>query len=388
MPINKMPPAYIGREQAYIKHEILKTYLQRLFMIVGRSKETVINYVDCFAGPWKEADEKLRDTSIGVSLEQMANCQKSLQADFSRKVTFRALYIEKDPRSFTKLRNFLSESPYISIETECYPGDYTQLLDRIVHWCGEHFTFFFVDPTGWQRVVGARTMSPLLKLRKAEFLINLMYDFANRAVTHESHADDMTDLFGVVPDIEGKSAEERKDILLRLYRNCLNQEYGGRTTFIPVYKPAHNRVLYYLVYLTRNARGIDVFKAEAERMGIVQRVLQRELKLRRQMEQSPTADLFGGEVDMSIADDHLTDNRLMAREYLLARLSKQPLLLDLDKWAEFLEESDLYPSDFQMAAKELVSGGLIRNIDADVKRRRKNIIKPGWPAESERWVLV
>lgn len=388
MTISRMPLAYVGREQAYIKHEILKTYLQRLFMIVGRSKETVINYVDCFAGPWKEADEKLSDTSIGVSLEQMANCQKSLQADFSRNVTFRALYVEKDPRSFNKLQNFLSESPYTGIETECYPGDYTQLLDRIVPWCGNHFTFFFVDPTGWQNVVGARTMLPLLKLRKAEFLINLMYDFANRAVAHENHAGDMIDLFGMVPEIAGKSAEERREILVRLYRDNLNREYGGRTIFVPVYKPGHNRVLYYLVYLTRNARGIDVFKAEAERMGIVQRVLQREVKLRRQMEQSHTADLFGGEAGVSIAKDDLTDNRLMAREYLLARLSMQPLLIDLDKWAEFLEESDLYPSDFQMAAKELVSNGLIRNIDADVKKRRKNIIKPDWPDKSERWVLV
>lgn len=32
---SKMPDAYIGREQAYVKHTILKTYLQRLFMIVG-----------------------------------------------------------------------------------------------------------------------------------------------------------------------------------------------------------------------------------------------------------------------------------------------------------------------------------------------------------------
>lgn len=63
MAASKMPDAYIGKEQAYVKHAILKTYLQRLFMIVGQGKGPVINYVDCFAGPWQEEDQNLSNTS-------------------------------------------------------------------------------------------------------------------------------------------------------------------------------------------------------------------------------------------------------------------------------------------------------------------------------------
>lgn len=100
---SNMPDAYIGKEQAYVKHTILRTYLQRLFMIVGQGAVPVINYVDCFAGPWQEEDDKLSDTSIGVSLEQMAKCQQSLKEEFNRDITFRALYIEKDPAAFSKL---------------------------------------------------------------------------------------------------------------------------------------------------------------------------------------------------------------------------------------------------------------------------------------------
>ena len=44
---------YAGREQSFLKHTILETYLERLFMIVGRT-EVVINYVDFFAGPWAD----------------------------------------------------------------------------------------------------------------------------------------------------------------------------------------------------------------------------------------------------------------------------------------------------------------------------------------------
>lgn len=39
---SKMPDVYIGKEQAYVKHTILKTYLQRLFMIIGQGSRQSI----------------------------------------------------------------------------------------------------------------------------------------------------------------------------------------------------------------------------------------------------------------------------------------------------------------------------------------------------------
>ncbi|MEE9422762.1 MAG: three-Cys-motif partner protein TcmP [Gammaproteobacteria bacterium] len=385
---NKMPTAYIGKEQAYVKHTILRTYLQRLFMIVGRGKEPIINYVDCFAGPWQEEDDKLSDTSIGISLEQMALCQQSLEKNFSRKVSFRALYIEKDPGAYNKLHNFLSDTPYPTIETKCLQGDYTELLDEIVDWCGSYFSFFFVDPTGWQNVVGAKTMQPLLRLGKAEFLINLMYDFINRFVGVDKHTGDMVEIFGEAPTFKDETPEERQLVLLSLYRKNLLFYYGGRSAFVPVEKPGKARVHYYLVYLTRHVRGIDVFKTEAEKMEHVQRITQQEFKLRQQINQSATGDLFGDTIEGALKIDNSLNNKLQARQYLLGQLSKEPTLIDCDKWADFLEESDLYPSDLQIAMKELVKEGLVKNINADVSQRRTKIIKPNWPNKSERWVLV
>ncbi len=117
-------------------------------------------------------------------------------------------------------------------------------------------------------------MLPLLQLGKAEFLINLMYDFANRFVELERHAEDMMKLFGEVPSFGGEISEERQAILLTLYRNNLKTHYHGRTAYGPIAKPGKRRVHYYLVYLTRHARGINVFKAEAEGLEIVQRIAQ------------------------------------------------------------------------------------------------------------------
>ena len=69
---------YVGREQSFLKHTILETYLQRLFMIIGRA-EVIINYVDCFAGPWADDNKELKDTSIGLSIEQMRKCVATLR---------------------------------------------------------------------------------------------------------------------------------------------------------------------------------------------------------------------------------------------------------------------------------------------------------------------
>lgn len=381
-----MPDSYIGREQAYIKHQILETYIQRLFSVVGQSKEDVINYVDCLSGPWEAGDKMLGDTSIGISLKQMAECQQMLEEKFHRKVRFRALYIEKDAAAFDRLSSFLDESNYPNIEVDCLFGDYTCLLEDIVSWCGSHFTFFFVDPKGWQKVVGGKTMSPLLRLPKAEFLINLMYDFINRFVALEKHTEDMIELFGQVPQFSGEPPEERQAILLNLYRANINEYYRGRTGYVTVEKPGKNRVHYYLVYLTRHARGLEVFKTEAEKMNIVQRITQLEIRLRKQAEQKGMMDMFAAEPpDFDLVD--YIDNRYVARGFLLQKLKAGPVLIDIDLWADFLEETDLYPSDLQAAMGELLKEKKVKNLDADVSRRRTRFIVPSWRDRSERWAL-
>lgn len=67
-----VPDAYRGREQSYIKHELLRAYLKRLFLIVGMGAHRLgvheLSYVDCFAGPWQDESRDLGSTSIAISL--------------------------------------------------------------------------------------------------------------------------------------------------------------------------------------------------------------------------------------------------------------------------------------------------------------------------------
>lgn len=381
-----IPADYIGREQAYVKHTILRTYLTRLFMIIGRNEAT-INYVDCFAGPWEDETEELRSTSIGISLSQMKMCAGALKKNFNKQVKFRALYIEKDPEAFKRLSTFIAKQNSPAIEAACIEGDYTTLIPQIATWCDNNFTFFFVDPKGWKKIIGGETLAPLLKLEKTEFLINLMYDFANRAASIEKHEEDMLELLGEKLTFCGsETTQERQSLILSKYRKNIDCYYQGRSAFVPIQRPGKERVLYFLIYLTRHPLGINIFKEASEKMLLTQRITQQEIKLRKQQEKQPITDLFADEeVEIDVEPE---DNRLAAKDYLLKLFASGPLLIDYSTWSEILEQTDLYPTDFQLAMKELIKDRLIINMDADVARRKTKFIKPNWPNKSERWKKV
>ncbi len=108
--------------------------------------------------------------------------------------------------------------------------------------------------------------------------------------------------------------------------------------------------------------------------------------LLKQFDAAPITDLFAAEGDVTQCIP-ATDNRLSAIVFLLKKLTRTPLLIDNERFATFLEESDLYPTDFQQAMKELLDSKAVLNVDADVSKRRTKFIQPDWPQKSERWQL-
>ena len=76
---NIIPDAYIGREQALIKHHVLEKYLEKLTAILAVSNAVFeFTYVDCFAGPW-QADEQMHSTSIAISLRVLERCKQIIE---------------------------------------------------------------------------------------------------------------------------------------------------------------------------------------------------------------------------------------------------------------------------------------------------------------------
>ena len=297
--IMKLPDSYRGREQTYVKHHLLRTCLEKLFMIIGQH-QSGIRYVDCFSGPWQEGSEDLQDTSVGIALAIMQKCQEGLKT-IGKNAQFQALFIEKDKKAYDKLVSYLNLSSPPEVETAARNGEFFDLRESILSWCGQaDFAFFFIDPTGWKRVVEIPTLRPFLERPNSEFLINFMYDFVLRTHTQEAFQEDMCAIFGDLPDTAGLPPKQREEHLIRLYRQRLKEitsTKGGiaRTASVPVLYPLRDRTLYHLVYLTRHAKGLSVFMEASEKIEYVQRRSRAQAKQEHRESRTKQRELFSAD---------------------------------------------------------------------------------------------
>ncbi len=365
-----IPEHYKGREQALIKHTLLQAYLKRLFMIIGQ-REQRICYVDCFAGPWKEGSEDLKDTSIAISLNIMRECHEGLRT-LGKNVRFRALFIEKNIKSYKRLNSFLEKESTEEVNAESLHGDFYSHRPDILRWCGnDDFTFFFIDPTGWKDVVEIDTLRPLLQRRRSEYLINFMFDFILRVHNQENFEEHMIRIFGEVPDTSGLTPEKREKYLLDLYRSRLikTQPYSHsnkpRSAFVKILDPYKDRTKYDLVYLTRHPFGIKVFMEASEKLDLVQKFVRAQVKQERRVAKSSQMEWIAA--DFGIKDDVKTDLSEI-KEYWLRKLSYEPERFRYEELADMLEEKGWFISDFQKAFNELISEGKVKNLDASRKR--------------------
>ncbi len=371
----RIPDIYHGREQTFVKHRLLEAYLQRLFMIIGLHQKS-IRYVDCFSGPWQEGSAELKDTSIGISLKIIGKSREALQK-MGKDVAFHALFIEKDKIAFKKLQNHLANFQQTGISTSAFPGDFFELRDLILDWCGPNdFTFFFVDPKGWKNVVEIPTLTPLLRRPNSEFLINFMYDFLLRTHTQESFREDMQAIFGEVPDTEGLTPEGKEEYLISLYGKCLKEippTWGSkpRAVSVPVLYPTIDRTLYHLVYLTRHPKGITVFMQASDQLDLIQGRARAQAKQEDRETRSGQLELF--RASKSVHKEKRADPT-QVKPYWLARLSSTPRRFGIEELADMIEETGWYESDFQVAFHELEREGRVKNLDATGSRRTKKFI--------------
>jgi len=375
-----MPDAYDGREQAYIKHRLLESYLQTLFLIIGHSvrrsgKGIELCYIDCFAGPWGDNSEGIESTSIAISLRALEACQQKLEANGVSAI-IRALYVEDDSHAFGRLEKFLEESVPRGIQAQCFKGNFVELRSRILGWVGqEAFAFFFIDPKGWKEV-GIETLRPLLERPRSEFLITFMYDFINRTISMADWKDEMVELLGEALAVEGLIPEEREHQILTTYRaslrNCVStgkQGYRARTAYARVLDSNKNRPKYHLIYLTSHPLGIVKFMNVSEEMDFVQKQVRAVTKNRQLELRSRTPDLFGAASHVDPVAGHAgpEDVDQFWRDYL-ARGERR---IRVDEFADILERKNWFPGDLQASLLRLIENGEVVNHDAPKKRWKK-----------------
>lgn len=258
---------YLGREQSYVKHVFLESYLERLVHKTA-SKYPHIVYVDGFAGPWQSANERFEDTSFCIAINALRRAKASWKT-YGRHVRMSAFLVERDAVAYAKLSNIPAQFPDIEIQT--YNDDFMNIsgaiLSSIPH---DAFAFFLLDPKGWR--ISLRQLAPLLARPNSEVIFNFMFDFINRAASIKD-ANVVAGLDELIPfgdwRVKLKAAEKsnstepaaRKQILAEAFAESLKQlgsyEYVAETT---VLRPVKDRPLYCLFYATRHPKGIGVFR--------------------------------------------------------------------------------------------------------------------------------
>lgn len=369
------PKGYDNREHAYIKHCLLKEYLQKLFLIIGmgsRESEVVeICYVDCFAGPWLDESDKLGTTSIAISLGILEQCQKELR-DQGKNIKLRALYVEKDNDAFIRLEHHLARYTPDGIETKALKGDFVALRDQILDWCGkDSFAFFFIDPKGWT-VVQVDVLDLLLQRPRSEFLINFMYDSLNRFVKKQTLQSQFTKLFGEELMVDGLTPAAREKQLLLTYRKNLkrsmpsNNRYPARSAYFCVQDASKDRTKYHLVYLTSHPVGIIRFMEISEKVDLIQKQVRATTKQNKRIANSGQQEIFEPHESVIEAEGHASPEEVDA--FWLRQLSHSPQRFDSRKFADLLEETDWFPGDLQEALGRLIASGKVINLDASGKR--------------------
>jgi three-Cys-motif partner protein len=258
---------YAGREQSYVKHVLLESYLERLVHKIA-SRYDHVAYVDGFAGPWLSANEKFEDTSFGIALNALRSA-KATWKQYGRDVRMSAFLIERDKTVHGRLVRVRARYPDLTIKTFC--ADFLSIVPTIL---GEippnAFAFFLIDPKGWR--VPLKTLAPLLGRSNSEVIFNFMFDFINRAASiNEPKV--VAGLDELIPqgnwrtalaDGErngGLSPEERNEILVSAFSDSLRQIGNyGYVAETAVLRPTRDRPLYSLLYCTRRKEGIEVFR--------------------------------------------------------------------------------------------------------------------------------
>lgn len=141
------PEYYKNREQTYIKHYVLKNYLERVaYNIFSFQKHFA--YVDGFSGPWKSENEKYEDTSFKIAIDQLNSVKQGIYERTQKTVQFRCMFIEKHSKPYAELESAVARISETRIET--IKGEFEDLINEINGFIGNSFSLVFIDPTGWQ----------------------------------------------------------------------------------------------------------------------------------------------------------------------------------------------------------------------------------------------
>lgn len=369
---------YAGREQAYVKHFLLSDYLETFAHKIA-SGFAEICYVDGFSGPWQNAGERFEDTSFGIALAALTRAKATWRA-LGRDVRMSAHLIEKDMRAYRNLQAVKAQFPEIEIAT--HHGSFIDLAPNLRDAIpARAFAFVFIDPKGWR--IDMMRLAPLLRRPNSEVVFNFMFDFINRAASIrtpevERGLDELITDSGwrdrlATPPPGLAEAEHRKRVLVEAFSSELGRlgeyRFVAETT---VLRPTRDRPLYCLIYGTRSAVGLKVFRESQIKALRQQDMIRGRTKLTMSAATTGQKEMFGSLSDM--APDPTTaffDAELEQAEQLMKTVT--PRAPDSEPWGyiwpQVMQRHVVSQAQLNQLAGELHRQGMLHCADWGHRKR-------------------
>jgi three-Cys-motif partner protein len=351
---------YQEREQSGLKHYALRLYLDAATRILGSAWD--LKYVDYCAGPWESKTADHRDSSFGIAIKALTEASHEL-ASRDRAPKISCLLIEKKLGRFVELEKYAKAKNSAEFRVEARNWDFTTHTSDIVQFCSTPRTFSFVliDPCGWQ-LAGISQIAPLLKLRPGEVLINLMSSFITRFL--KDNKTDFSDLLGEdFPELRNLTGIELEFAVVRKYCEQIKRVGGFKyVCALPVMKPDSDSFNFHLIYATRHAKGVEVFKNVEKRTESQTHAVRARIQQRQRQQRTGRMDLFPAQVLYSgsnYQEQFAEMNSASAKQQVLDLLrSSQEVPYD-DCWAEALQYSAVYEADLRTWIDEWEKAGAV-----------------------------
>lgn len=374
----EVPPHYAGREQAFVKHHFLKQYLESFAFKIASAYDELV-YVDGYSGPWKSGDENYGDTSFGIALQSLTSARKTwLDVPHRcRDVRMTAHLVEQQAGPYRELERIGARFSEVLVHP--HKGDFLELAPAIASAIPQRaFTFSLIDPKGFK--LDLEALKPLIARPRSEVVFNFMYDFANRFTVLPSLADtydrllpgiDWRARLAAVADDTDAGPAERKAAFLSCFKDAV-KSIGGYTYVadVDIRYPGKDRTYYFLVYGTREPRGIEVFRdCQVKALEAQSQIAGQKSLAKREANGQSSLFGTGWETAMVSHRQFLEDERRAARSNLLDLVAKKPGSQWCRVWPTLLADHAIRKTDAGAIAGSLRKEGVLHFPDWQGKKR-------------------
>lgn len=361
-----MKSVYQGREQTEAKHIILRRYLQRLAfktLLGGWSK---LAYIDGFSGPWESRTVDHSDSSFMIAIQVLKEVQRKAR-ELGKNPSIKCFFVEENRQSFAQLQAAVEpfHNPSDGFTIETFNGKFEDAVAQINRTMAGSFALTFIDPTGWTGYEFDK-VKPIFEHIPGEVLLNFMFDFVNR-FTASSDSVTLASFDGIL----GSGWKEKLDASSLTREEAItaifNEQFcaAGRLKYVlstPIEKLS-DRTHFRLVYGTRSAEGLDVYR-DVEFSALKDHGMRRAEALHSLKEiRSGQFSFFGPERDVDIAgqtiEAQLVATKLIAMDWLRGQLPTCPKPFS-EIWPPMLDQFMMRKIDAKQVCVNLGKAGEIK----------------------------